>query len=65
MVLVLLGGSLSHHILLIQAKLKTCFALSFSFYYVYIVVEMTMNMTSWQSAAGGAEECQYLNQFEN
>ena len=33
----------------------------------YIVVEVTMNMakytSSWHSAAGAAEECQYLNQL--
>ena len=34
-------------------------------YYIHIVLEVTMNMaeytSSWQSAAGAAEECQYLN----
>ena len=38
-----------------------------SMYYVYIVVEVSMKMakytSSWQSAAGAAEECQYLNQL--
>ena len=36
-------------------------------YYINIVVEVNMNMadytSSWQSAAGAAEECQYLNQL--
>ena len=36
-------------------------------YYIHIVVEVTMNMaeytSSWQSAAGAAKECQYLNQL--
>ena len=36
-------------------------------YCMYIVVEVTMNMakytSSWQSAAGAAEERQYLNQL--
>ena len=36
-------------------------------YHIHIVVEVTMNMAaytiSWQSAAGAAEECQYLNQL--
>ena len=35
--------------------------------YIHIVIEVTMNMAaytiSWQSAAGAAEECQYLNQL--
>ena len=35
--------------------------------YIQIVVEVTMNMakytSSWQSAAGAAKECQYLNQL--
>ena len=35
--------------------------------YVYIVVEVSMNMakytSSWQSASGAVEECQYLNQL--
>ena len=36
-------------------------------YYIQIVVEPTKNMAEYtssrQSAAGGAEECQYLNQL--
>ena len=36
-------------------------------YYIRIVVEVTMNMaeytSSWQSAAGAAEECQPMNQL--
>ena len=35
--------------------------------YTYIKIEVTRNMaeytSSWQSAAGAAEECQYLNQL--
>ena len=38
-----------------------------AFYYIHIVVEVTMNMaeytSSWQSAAGAAEKCQYLEQL--
>ena len=37
-------------------------------YYIHIVVDVTMNMarytSSWHSAAGAAEECQYLNQLQ-
>ena len=42
---------------------KTCFANSWALYYIHIVVEVTINMaeytSSWQSAAGAAEECQF------
>ena len=38
-----------------------------AFYYVCIVVEVPMNMakyiSSWQSLAGAAEECQYIYQL--
>ena len=47
--------------------LKRVLHIVWALYYAYIVVEVTMNMakytSSWQSAAGAAEECQYLNQL--
>ena len=48
--------------------LKRVLHLVWALYYVYILVELTMIMAkytcSWQSAAGAAKECQYLNQLE-
>ena len=51
---------------IIPQQLKRVLHIVWALYYVNIVVEVTMNMakytSSWQSAAGAAEECQYFNQ---
>ena len=33
-------------------------------YYVEVTMNMAKYTSSWQSAAGAAEECQHLNQLE-
>ena len=47
--------------------LKRVLHIVWALYYTHIVIEVTRNMaeyaSSWQSAAGAAEECQYLNQL--
>ena len=48
-------------------SIPDCQNVFWALYYKHIVVEVTMNMAeytrSWQSAAGEAKECQYLNQL--
>ena len=59
------GGGLACHKRFFQNVF--CTRKVWALYYIQIAVEVTMNLAeytrSWQSAAGEAKECQYLNQL--